>query len=75
LLGDAAQQSVVEHGAKGSARFQRGGEGSANDAEDLRDRQASLGEQAVGGSPIFKLRSGGGQQTGNRVASETKQGA
>ena len=68
----AAQQGVVEDGAKGSAGFERSGERAADDAEDLRDGQTILGEQAVGGSPIFKLRAGGGQQTGNGMASETK---
>ena len=67
-----AQQSIVQHGTKGCARRQLGGDGAADNGEEVGHGKTVLGEEPVGGTPILKLRAGSSEQASHGVASETK---
>ena len=69
----AAQQRIVEDGAKGRAGGQLAGDAAPDDGEDLGHGDAILGEEAIGRRPIVELGAGSGQQAGHGVASETEQ--
>lgn len=68
----AAQQRIVEDGAKRRARGQLGGDGAPDDGKDFRQGDSILREQAIGRGPVLKLRSGSGKQAGHGMASKTE---
>jgi|SRR6266566_3240465 len=67
----AAQQGVVEDRAKRRASGQFAGDGATDYGKDFRRGNALLREQAIGGGPILKLGSAGGEQTRQGMASQT----
>jgi hypothetical protein len=69
----AAQQRIVENGAKWCAWGKLVGDGAADDGEDLGHGNTVLREEAVSGAPILKLGTGSSEQAGHGVASETEQ--
>jgi hypothetical protein len=69
----AAQEGIVHDGAKGFAGWQLTGDRAADYGEELRHREAILGEEAIRGAPIQKLRTGSSEQTSHGVAAESQQ--
>ena len=67
------QECVVHNGAKGRAGGQLSGNGVTDYREQVLHREPILGEEAVSGAPILKLRTGSSEEARHSMASESKQ--
>ena len=68
-----AHERIVQEGSEGNTFGQLSRDGAAHHGEDIRQRQTSLREEPIRSTPILKLGTGGGEQSGNGMAAEAKQ--
>ena len=69
----AAQQRIVENGAKRGSGGELCGDGATNDGKEFGHGKTIFREEPISGAPVAELGSGSSQQTGHGMAPEAKQ--
>lgn len=75
LVAGPAQQRIIHDDAERFVSGKVSEQSAAHGRKQRTDGKALSGEESVGGRPVFKLFAGSGEQTGEGVTAETKQGA